>query len=48
MKPRNKFEQAYDTAQRKLQTQREREVEARKRQKALADEERFQAFKAPF
>ena len=34
--------------QRKLQTQQEREVEARKRQKALENEVRFQALKAPF
>lgn len=37
-----------DRVQRKLQTQQEREVEARKRQKALENEVRFQALKAPF
>ncbi len=39
---------AHDTAQRKLQTQRDKEAEAQRRQKALENEERFQALKAPF
>ncbi|KGN94488.1 PcfJ domain-containing protein, partial [Porphyromonas gulae] len=42
------LQEAHDRVQRKLQTQREREVEARKRQKALENEARFQALKAPF
>lgn len=40
--------QAHDNAQQTLQAQRAKEVEAQRRQKALADEERFQALKAPF
>ncbi|KGL47532.1 PcfJ-like protein [Bacteroides heparinolyticus] len=44
----NSLQEAHDRVQRKLQTQREREVEARKRQKALENEVRFQALKAPF
>ena len=40
--------QAHDTAQRKLQAQREKEAEAQRRQKAIENEERFQALKAPF
>lgn len=40
--------QAHDTAQRKLQTQRKKEAEAQRRQKAIENEERFQALKAPF
>lgn len=39
---------AHDTAQRKLQAQRDKEAEARRRQKAIENEERFQALKAPF
>ena len=39
---------AYDTAQRKLQAQREKEAEAQRRKKAIENEERFQALKAPF
>ncbi|KGN88396.1 PcfJ domain-containing protein [Porphyromonas gulae] len=42
------LQEAHDRVQRKLQTQREREVEARKRQKALENEVRFQTLKAPF
>lgn len=42
------LQEAHDTAQRKLLSQREREEEARRRQRALKDEERFQALKAPF
>lgn len=40
--------QAHDTAQWKLQTQRKKEAEAQRRQKAIENEERFQALKAPF
>ena len=40
--------QAHDTAQRKLQAQREKEAEAQRRQKAIENEKRFQALKAPF
>lgn len=39
---------AHDTAQRKLQAQRDKEAEARRRQRAIENEERFQALKAPF
>ena len=39
---------AHDTAQQKLQAQREKEAEAQRRQKAIENEERFQALKAPF
>ena len=39
---------AHDTAQRKLQAQREKEAEAQRRKKAIENEERFQALKAPF
>ena len=39
---------AHDTAQRKLQAQQEKEAEAQRRQKAIENEERFQALKAPF
>ena len=39
---------AHDTAQRKLQAQREKEAEAQRRQKAIENEERFQALKALF
>ena len=42
------LQQAHDTAQRKLQAQREKEAEAQRRQKAIENEERFQALKAPF
>ena len=38
----------HDTAQRKLQAQREKEAEAQRRQKAIENEERFQALKALF
>ena len=38
----------HDTAQRKLQVQRDKEAEARRRQRAIENEERFQALKAPF
>ena len=42
------LQQAHDTAQRKLQAQREKEAEAHRRQRAIENEERFQALKAPF
>lgn len=42
------LQEAHDTAQRKLQAQRDKEAEVQRRQKALADEEKFQALKAPF
>ena len=42
------LQQAHDTAQRKLQAQREKEAEAQRRQKAIENEERFQALKAHF
>ena len=42
------LQEAHDTAQRKLQAQRDKEAEARRRQKAIENEERFQALKAPF
>ena len=42
------LQQAHDTAQRKLKAQQEKEAEARRRQKAMENEERFQALKAPF
>ena len=42
------LQRAHDTAQRKLQTQRKKEAEAQRRQKAIENEERFQALKAPF
>lgn len=42
------LQEAHDTAQRKLQTQRDKEAEAQRRQKALADEERFQELKSRF
>ncbi len=42
------LQEAHDKAQRKLQTQREREAEAQRRQKALENEERFQALKSKF
>ena len=38
----------HGTAQRKLQVQRDKEAEARRRQRAIENEERFQALKAPF
>ncbi len=40
------LQEAHDTAQRKLQAQRDKEADAQRRQKALADEERFQVLKA--
>lgn len=42
------LQEAHDTAQRKLQAQRNKEAEAQRRQKAIENEERFQALKAPF
>ena len=39
---------AHNSAQRKLQAQREKESKAQRRQKAIANEVRFQALKAPF
>ena len=42
------LQEAHDTAQRKLQAQRDKEAEAQRRQKAIENEERFQALKAPF
>ena len=42
------LQEAHDTAQRKLQTKQDKEAEARRRQKALENEERFQTLKAPF
>ncbi len=38
---------AHNSAQRKLQAQREKEAEAQRRQKAIENEVRFQALKAP-
>lgn len=42
------LQEAHDTAQRKLQAQRDKEAEAQRRQKAIENEERFQTLKAPF
>lgn len=42
------LQEAHDKAQRKLQAQRDKEAEEQRRQKALENEERFQALKAPF
>ncbi len=42
------LQEAHDMAQRKLQTQRDKEAEAQRRQKAIENEERFQALTAPF
>ena len=42
------LQEAHDTAQRKLQAQRDKEAEAQRRQKAIENEERFRALKAPF
>ena len=42
------LQQAHDEAHRKLQAQRKKEAEAQRRQKAIENEERFQALKAPF
>ena len=42
------LQEAHDTAQRKLQTQRDKKAEAQRRLKAIENEERFQALKAPF
>jgi len=42
------LQESHDTAQRKLQAQRDKEVEARRRQQAIENEERFQELKAPF
>ena len=40
--------EVHDRVQRKLQTKEDKEAEARRRQKALENEERFQTLKAPF
>lgn len=40
--------EAHDRVQQKLQTKEDKEAEARRRQKALENEERFQTLKAPF
>ena len=45
--PKN-LQEAHDIVQRKLQTKEDKEAEARRRQKALENEERFQTLKAPF
>ena len=42
------LQEAHDIVQRKLQTKEDKEAEARRRQKALENEERFQTLKAPF
>ena len=42
------LQESHDTAQRKLQTKQEKEAEARRRQQAIENEERFQVLKAPF
>lgn len=42
------LQEAHDTAQQKLQQQRDKETEVQRRKKALENEERFQALKAPF
>jgi len=42
------LQEAHDTAQQKLQAQRDKEAEAQRRQKAIENEERFQELKAPF
>ena len=42
------LQEAHDTAQRKLQAQRDKEAEAQRRQKAIENEERFQELKSPF
>ena len=42
------LQESHDTAQRKLQTKQDKEAEARRRQKAIENEERFQALKVPF
>ena len=42
------LQEAHDTAQRKLQTKQDKEAEARRRQQAIENEERFQELKAPF
>ena len=42
------LQEAHDTAQQKLQTKQDKEAEARRRQKAIENEECFQALKAPF
>ena len=42
------LQEAHDTAQRKLQAQQDKEAEARRRQQAIENEERFQELKAPF
>jgi len=42
------LQEAHDMIQRKLQIKQDREAEARSRQKALENEERFQTLKAPF
>ena len=42
------LQEAHDTAQRKLQAQRDKEAETRRRQQAIENEERFQELKSPF
>ena len=42
------LQESHDTAQRKLQIKQDKEAETRRRQKAIENEERFQALKAPF
>ena len=42
------LQEAHDIVQRKLQTKEDKEAEARRRQKTLENEERFQTLKAPF
>ena len=42
------LQESHDTAQRKLQAQRDKEAEAQRRQKAIENEERFQELKSPF
>ena len=42
------LQEAHDMAQRKLQAQQDKEAEARRRQQAIENEERFQELKAPF
>ena len=42
------LQESHDTAQRKLQAQRDKEAEAQRRQQAIENEERFQELKSPF
>ena len=42
------LQEAHDTAQRKLQAQRDKEAEAQRRQKAMEDEKRFKELKSKF